>query len=573
MIYNRLNIFYNTVLLISVVLLCFSSCRRGNHPDNDGEEARTTIVQPLSSRMSEFEPDELSFEAVLQPLDSSAFYLGEIRSADTSDAFSMSFLFSVNTILAKSFDVTLYDITDTMTSTISPESLAGAIKSRKFVVNFRGEKLQVRKVMLAQTTSGIKGSFTIRKRLFEFSLNRMEQPEYKEFESRYVHATHPVRIIRNVKYGEAMGYWTSNVTDGENYLEIFAKGVSSTAKKRPLNLLMDIYLPEDDDVESRPLIVFIHGGAFYVGDKADNPIVLWCKHFASSGYVVASINYRMGFQLSKTSIERCAYAALQDAHAALRFLLSKKEDYRINPDYIFAAGSSAGAITALNLSFMRNTTRPATSRKNGSHLDMGDIESSGNTLEQDFTVRAVANMWGALSDLKLLTSAQTAVVSFHGNADRLVPYDSGIPFSDLKVKIGPLFFNKMYGSAAIHRKAQQLGLRNKLYTFRGVGHAPHVDQRNRPTAEFYFIQEHITDFFLEEFIPSNTELRRDENAPQRFCLNASGLKEVCWKVEGGFILQSDSTCARAVFVEGVPHSLRVSALWKNGASGVFSADM
>ena len=370
-----------------------------------------------------------------------------------------------------------------------------------------------------------------------------------------------------------MGYWTSNVTTNQSYIEIFAKGVSSSVKRKKLDLLMDIYLPENDTLSARPLIVFLHGGAFYIGDKADYPITLWCKHFASCGYVVASVNYRMGFQLTKAAIERAGYTAVQDAHAAVRFLLSKKEEYRINPDYIFVAGTSAGAITSLNLAFMTNATRPATSRRHGTYSDLGDIETSGNTLELDFHIRAVANMWGAVNDLGSLSSSKTAIVSFHGDADRLVPYDTGIPFSDMKVKVGELFFNKMYGSAAIYRQAQKLGYRSELYTFEGAGHAPHVDSENMPTQEFYFIQSHIGDFFYREFVPQGMGIGRVPGNPQWFRVDGEGITKVLWKVDGGFILETQGNLARVVFVKGVRHKLRASVLWGNGASEVFSLDL
>ena len=573
MIYNRLTLLWAGILLSLLLPLCITGCHRNGNQDAEGTENTTHSSSELSQNLTEYEADDLSFETVLHPLHSGDCYVGECRSSDGESI--KRFVLKLNEVEEKNFSATLYDITDSMKPIVSPEPVTGTIKRRMFSISGGGQEMVMKKVMLAQTGTGIKGSFTTLKKQYEFFLDRYEQPEYKEFEGRYDREIFPrTQILKNVKYGEAMGYWTTNVTDNESYLEIFAKGVSSTAKKKKLNLLMDIYFPDDDNFGSRPLIVFIHGGAFYIGDKADNPIVLWCKHFAVCGYVAASINYRMGFQLSKSSIERCGYGAVQDAHAAVRFLLSKKEEYRINPDYIFVAGSSAGAITALNLAFMRNNTRPEFSRKHGASPDMGNIETSGNALVQDFRIRAVANMWGAVSSLKLLSSSPTAIVSFHGDADKLVPYDSGVPFSDMRVKIGGLFFSTMYGSAAIHREAQKLGYRNDLHTLEGAGHAPHVDKDNQPTQKFFYIQQHITDFFYGEFVPPTTVLARESANSQWFRLDGGNeLKDVRWKVEGGFILSSRGNRARVVFVEGMPHALRASALWKNGAAKVFSADL
>ena len=566
MIYNKLITFWKVLPLLLLLPLCIIGCHRDrNQGENDPQTGGSDTE--MSSDMTEYEGGDMSFETVLQPLAQGDYYRGECKSLDGS--FRMAFLATLDDVKEKSFSAVFYDITDERKVTVSPESLSGAVRLRKIIVTCKDKEMVLRKLKLAKTATGIKGSFNVGKQPYEFYLDKYEKPEYKEFEKRYVKENHPCKIIKNVKYGEAMGYWTSNVTEGTSYFEIFAKGVSASAKKRKLDLLMDVYLPENDDIESRPLIVFIHGGAFYIGDKTDNPIQLWCKHFAACGYVVTSINYRMGFQLTKTSIERCGYSAVQDAHAALRFLLSKKDEYGINPDYIFVAGSSAGAITSLNLAFMRNDTRPATSRKHGVYSELGDIESSGNTLKQDFHIRAIANMWGAVNDLAMLEASRTNIVSFHGDADRVVPYDSGIPFSDMKVNIGSLFFGRMYGSASINRKARQLGYRSELHTFPDAGHAPHVDENNQPNQKFYYIQEHITDFFFKEFVPPTTAVVREPDHPQWFRLAGEDLKEVFWKVDGGFILQTEKDRARVVFVEGKKSSLRASALFENGASFVF----
>lgn len=572
--YSKLRFFLVNVLLILAVGFYFQGCNRSGLPD-DRTKNNQGNSKTLTENLEEFDADDLSMTEILHSFDLGSYYVGECSTSDGT--FCKTFVLKLNEVQEKSFSFTYYDTTDSLKSTVKPEKITGTVKRNRLVlfcdafseVNSR----VLTDIRLSRTKSGIKGEFFNRKRSFTFSFSHCEYADYKEFERRYNKENFSCKILKNVKYGEAKGYWTSNVTDNEGYLEIFAKGVSSSAKKKNLDLLMDVYLPENDSIEARPLLVLIHGGAFYIGDKADNPIVLWAKHFAACGYVVASINYRMGFQLTKASIERCGYCAVQDAHAAMRFLLSKKEEYRINPDYIFVAGSSAGAITSLNLAFMRNDTRPESSYKHGASADLGDIESSGNALKQDFRIRAVANMWGAVNDLSLLSASKTAIISFHGDADKLVPYDEGIPFSDMKVKIGGLFFNKMYGSASVHRKAQQLGYRSELHTFKGAGHAPHVDKENQLTQEFYYIKDHITDFFYSEFIPSATAVRREPGQPQWYRLDGDGLKDVRWKVEGGFILAEEGGRVRVVFVARAPHSLRASALWENGASGVFFADL
>ena len=56
---------------------------------------------------------------------------------------------------------------------------------------------------------------------------------------------------------------------------------------------MDIYTPDGDTEINRPLILFIHGGSFYGGDKSSVDCQDFCKEFAKKGYVTASVNYRL----------------------------------------------------------------------------------------------------------------------------------------------------------------------------------------------------------------------------------------------------------------------------------------
>ena len=353
------------------------------------------------------------------------------------------------------------------------------------------------------------------------------------------------------------------------YGKIITSGIAKTISKKDFDLYMDIYLPKDDTMKQRPMVMFIHGGGFFIGDKRDNPIVLWCQHYAKMGYVAVSINYRMGFKPSKTSIERCGYSAAQDAHAAMRFLIHNKEKYRINPNYLFVAGSSAGGITTLNLAFMRNANRPESAEGGLFNEDLGNIESSGNSLKETFKIRCIANMWGSVHDINMINNAKISIISFHGDADKVVPYGADVPFKDLKLNISNLFFNKMYGSKAIHERAKKLGYREELHTFPGCGHAPHVDANNQPNEKFYFIQEKTTDFFYREFVPE--EITIQPVTGQTYAVNATGISTCYWRITGGLILSTNKGTVRAVWLPNASErKLECMGRLENGAG--FSAE-
>ncbi len=104
---------------------------------------------------------------------------------------------------------------------------------------------------------------------------------------------------------------------------------------------MDIYLPAGEG--PFPMVVFIHGGAFKMGDKsmdASNAAVL-----VSKGYGAACINYRL-------SGEARFPAQIQDCKAAVRFLRANATKYKVDTEKIASWGASAGG----NLSALLGTS-------------------------------------------------------------------------------------------------------------------------------------------------------------------------------------------------------------------------
>lgn len=418
--------------------------------------------------------------------------------------------------------------------------------------------------------------------------------------NRYRKEIYPVQCFPNINFGRVRGYWTSLVgNENDSYARIVKEGLKNTLLARDLDLDMDLYLPNEGADTlipnhshriRRPLILFLHGGAFYVGDKSDQAIAQWCRHFAAMGYAAASINYRMGYLPTKKDIERTGYMATQDAHAAMRFLVANADDYLIDTTRLFVAGASAGAITALNVAFMRNRNRPdasfgkegnpskdlkgtkkskerkqrdddTTARKERLHKDdLGRIQSAGNDINTSFHVLAVANMWGAVYDLNMLKNSRTAIVSFHGDADQLVPYDHGYPFSDISDRLGHRLFNQMYGSASIHARANELGLKSKLYTFPGAGHALHLNEdRSINTANFNFIRDSVTEFFYQVMVPCPAHVEPDPYNPRHFYVDNPNIVQVFWKVQGGFVVQASDTDVWVVWREDDPDKREVFA--------------
>lgn len=104
----------------------------------------------------------------------------------------------------------------------------------------------------------------------------------------------------------------------------------SYADKSDRNVL-DIYLPEGNS-KPYPVLIWIHGGAFRIGDKANPPSL---ERLLSEGFAVVSINYRY-------SSEAKWPAQLEDLANVVRFVKAKAADYGFDATRITAWGLSAG---------------------------------------------------------------------------------------------------------------------------------------------------------------------------------------------------------------------------------------
>ena len=310
--------------------------------------------------------------------------------------------------------------------------------------------------------------------------------------SRYIFPIFPqVDVISNISYGAATGYYVSMPVETEGYdyqqiiLDAMAKMFVNPTREALVHFLnqdplsfgltdlqplrMDIYQPMDDTLKSRPLILLLHGGAFILGDKDSESIQVLATNFAKKGYVVASANYRMGFNLaSKSSLERSAYRAVQDARAALRYLSANATTYRIDPDWFFLGGSSAGAITALNAAFMDEDERPEST---GSNLwrfqkDLGGLDEGNDSSTGTYMIRALVNLWGAVNDTNIIDADEKIpVLSIHGDADKIVPFNYGYPFVDLDTAMTANIVNKLYGSLPIHHRLTHIGAQSRADHF------------------------------------------------------------------------------------------------------------
>ena len=143
---------------------------------------------------------------------------------------------------------------------------------------------------------------------------------------------------------------------------------------------LDLYFPSGDFRSNRPAVVFIHGGGFTGGDKAEYRSASVSADLCRAGYVVVSCNYVLGPK-DKPGVWPQNIA---DCRNAVRWVRAHAKELGVNPDKIAVAGGSAGGYLALMVGLSDDKTGPG-----------GDP-----TAKHSAKVSAVIDMYGVVSFAK-----------------------------------------------------------------------------------------------------------------------------------------------------------------------------
>ena len=108
-----------------------------------------------------------------------------------------------------------------------------------------------------------------------------------------------------------------------------------TQPENGTNLTMDIYFPSMTNSPAHPVVMYVHGGGWRMGDKDMLSIMAGPAELLRRGYVVASINYRLAPAFKFPTM-------LEDAKCAVRFLRAHAKSYGLDADHIGVMGDSAG---------------------------------------------------------------------------------------------------------------------------------------------------------------------------------------------------------------------------------------
>src|SRR3954451_6540932 len=232
-------------------------------------------------------------------------------------------------------------------------------------------------------------------------------------------------------------------------------------------LQLKLYYPDNkkDDFSQRPLIVMVHGGGFVRGSlKSSKKREMY---FAQKGFVVASIDYRLGWEQdcvpgNDTSLGYAMYRGVQDLNAAIRYLVHHAATYKIDTKRILLNGESAGALASLADVFVSQTEFNKEIPKISDKL--GDLDNATNSLTDKFTVRAVISKSGGVFDTSYIDPKQVIpVLMIHGTDDHVVPYGSGTAYNCN-------YYVPLQGSSVIKTRLQNLDGCYELDFQEGGGH-------------------------------------------------------------------------------------------------------
>lgn len=208
----------------------------------------------------------------------------------------------------------------------------------------------------------------------------------------------------------------------------------------PVTLRYDLREPAGDDADVRPLVIFVHGGSFRSGSRTSGEIVDQATDLSRKGYVTASISYRLSAQGCTVINAACIESivdATEDAQAAVRYFRANAASFRIDPDRIAISGTSAGAITALNVGYG------------------AVVPGNSGTPGPSSAVRAAVSLSGARL-LGTCDAGDAPALLFHGSSDFVVPY--------------------AWAQSTISC-ARDGGTWSRLITWSGEGHVPYVAHR------------------------------------------------------------------------------------------------
>lgn len=231
----------------------------------------------------------------------------------------------------------------------------------------------------------------------------------------------------------------------------------------------------------KPCIIFMFGGGFVGGSRDWEGYLSYFKKIAEKGYAVFSIDYRLGLKpllgrlqkgekIAKTEyphlFENAINVAVEDLYDATDFILSKADEWKVDPARIIINGSSAGAVSVLQAEYYLCSGNKRIRKLPGEFRYAGVISFAGAILSTSETL-----CWN---------KQPCPILLFHGDADNRVPYD--------KVSFFRYCF---FGSKSLTEEFDKL---KNPYYFYDVENAAHEISESPMRTNIVEIEEFLSQF-------------------------------------------------------------------------------
>lgn len=272
-------------------------------------------------------------------------------------------------------------------------------------------------------------------------------------------------------------------------------------------LRLDLYRAQEASAPT-PVMIFAFGGGFKAGER-DNPKYIPLFDFlADNGVSVVSTDYRTTLahagaaamatpEAFADALTVAIRTAVTDFLTATAFTAAHAKAWNINPAQIFAAGSSAGAITVLQAEYELCNGRAAIPGMEG------------------FNYAGIISMAGAICSMgePYWPAAPAPMLLFHGDADNMVPFNNATVQG----------FG-LYGSDTISKSLDTMGVAHSFHKVEGADHSVATSPMSTDQGEILdFIRSVVagrvkmvkttesipgqapyrTDFTLKDYIESN----------------------------------------------------------------------
>jgi len=212
---------------------------------------------------------------------------------------------------------------------------------------------------------------------------------------------------------------------------------------------LDVYRPKQRTATALPVIVFLHGGGWLQGDKADCARMI-SQVLSSGRFAAVAVGYRL-------TNEATWPAQIHDSKAGVRWVRANAEKYGFDASRIGVWGASAGGHLALLLGVtgdvpsLEGSVGPyakVSSRVNAvaNFLGITDLRTlngqtgpAGSRAEELLLggpVRENMEKAAAASPITYVNAKSAPILTVHGTADTTVPFDQAVKFDAALRKAG-----------------------------------------------------------------------------------------------------------------------------------------